>query len=336
MSRDLKQRTVTQLKPATVAEPRKLVTFTRLGLIQPTPLDPVVDGWIYSDCLGSTIGKSGSCKSFFMQGIVPSVAIGVPYMGRRVKQGAVFYLGGEGLGGIRKRFEGWSRYTGLDLTDAPIYIASGLPSLAYEINAVAVRDEIAEVAEQLFYAAGAIEPVLVVIDTVARAMLGADENATSDMGNLVGALDIIRTQFRCAVEVIHHTGLGDSTRGRGNSALYAALDAERLVTSDGGRVTVTSTKEKDWPKPDPLYLDRRIVEVEVAGQFETTLVLDKAAGPLASEDAVRLQREIVRLSRSGRSIRQIMGDLDVSKYTVESTLNRHKQATQYEDASDGF
>lgn len=336
MNRGVEARAVTMLKPAIAAEPRKLLTFTRLGLIQPTPLDPVVDGWIYADCLGSTIGKSGSCKSFFMQGIVPSVALGVPYMGRRVKQGAVFYLGGEGLGGIRKRFEGWAKYTGLDLTDAPIYIASGLPSLASEINAVAVRDEIAETADQLFFAAGAVEPVLVVVDTVARAMLGADENGTADMGNFVGALDIIRTQFRCAVEVIHHTGHGDSTRGRGNSALYAALDAERLVTSDGGMVTVTSTKEKDWPKPEPLYLERRIVEVEAGGQAETTLVLDKSTGHLAAEEAARQQREIVRLSLSGRSIRNIADELGVTRFTVESALKRHRQARQYEDAANGF
>ena len=336
MNRSVEGRAVTQLKPAREREPRKLLTFTRLGLIQPTPLDPVVDGWIYADCLGSTIGKSGSCKSFFMQGVASSVALGVPYMGRRVKQGAVFYLGGEGLGGIRKRFAGWSSYTGLDLTDAPIYIASGLPSLANEINAIAVRDEIVEVAEQLFYAAGAIEPVLVLIDTVARAMLGADENATSDMGNLVGTLDLIRTQFRCAVEVIHHTGHGDSTRGRGNSALYAALDAERLVTSDGGMVTVTSTKEKDWPKPDPLYLERRIVEVEVGDEVETTLVLDKSTGHLAAEEAARQQRELIRLRESGQSIREVANALGVTRFTVESALKRHKQARQYEDASNGF
>lgn len=61
-------------------------------------MDAIVDGWVYADTLGCTIGKSGSCKSFFMQGVVPSIALGVPYMGLRVKAGAVFYLGGEGLG----------------------------------------------------------------------------------------------------------------------------------------------------------------------------------------------------------------------------------------------
>ncbi|MCR6661664.1 MAG: AAA family ATPase [Luteimonas sp.] len=326
---------VAQLKPA--PEPRKLVTFTRLDQIEAKPLDAIVDGWVYADTLGCTIGKSGSCKSFFMQGVVPSIALGVPYMGLRVKAGAVFYLGGEGLGGIRKRFDGWAKYTGLDLTGAPIYVASGLPSLADEINAVAVRDEILEVAEQLFFEAGSMEPALVVVDTVARAMAGADENSAADMGRLIGAMDIIRSQFRCAVELIHHTGHGENTRerARGSSALYAAMDAERLVTSDGGMVTVRSTKQKDWSKPADLFLDRHVVEVDIGEQRETTLVLDKACGPGAAEQARQLRMEVVRLKADGVSIRGIAGELGISKSKVEHELAMHAKASRYEEASRG-
>jgi hypothetical protein len=51
-----------------------------------------------------------------------------------------------------------------------------------------------------------VEPVLVVIDTVNRAMKGADENAPTDMGKFVAAMDTIRSRCNCHVLAIHHTG----------------------------------------------------------------------------------------------------------------------------------
>lgn len=316
---------------------RKVVTFTRLDQIQRKPLDPIIDGFLFTNTLASIVGKSGSCKSFLAQGMCAAVATGSPWMGRAVKQGAVFYIGGEGMAGIRKRFDGWTNYTQVALSDKPLYVASGMPALCDELTAAAVIEEIQVIADDLFFNAGGTEPVLVVVDTMARAMAGGDENSASDVSRLIRSLDWIRDRWQCCVLVIHHTGHADGARerGRGSSAYYAALDSELLVTSDGGRVAVRSTKEKDWAKPPELCLDRRIVDVDVDGTLETTLVLDEAQG-MDEHHRAEIRNQVKTLKAAGVSIRGIAGELGLTKSKVEHELAMlARGADQYREASNG-
>jgi hypothetical protein len=154
------------------------------------------------------------------------------------------------------------------------------------------------------------------------------------MGRLIAGLDWMRQRWGCCVAVIHHTGHGDSSqaRARGSSAYYAALDAELLVTSDGKRVTVASTKEKDWPKHPDMLLDRHLVHVQIGQKLESTLVLDRI-DPAQSQDQIRA--EILRLRAEGLSIRKIMDATGGTKWKVESTLANSRKAAPYAEASDG-
>jgi hypothetical protein len=317
---------------------RKVVTFTRLDQIQRKPLDPIIEGFLYANTLACVVGKSGSCKSFLVQGMCAAVATGSPWMGRAVKQGAVFYIGGEGLAGIRKRFDGWASHAGETLDDKHLYIANAMPALCDELTAAAVIDEISAIAEGLFWNAGAVEPVLVVVDTLARAMAGGDENSASDVGRLIRGLDWIRDRWQCCVLVIHHTGHADGARerGRGSSAYYAALDSELLVSSDGARVNVRSTKERDWAKPPELSLDRRIVEVEVEGKVETTLVLDQVQGMDEHQRARAIRDQVRTLKAANASVRGIAAELGITKSKVEHELAMlARETTQYREASGG-
>lgn len=317
---------------------RKVITFTRLDKIQRKPLDPIIDGTLYADTLASVVGKSGSCKSFLAQGMCAAVATGEPWMRRPVKRGAVFYIGGEGMAGIRKRFDGWSIHTGQTLDEAPLFVASGMPPLCDEITAAGVIEEIEIIAEGLASSAVGVDPTLVVVDTMARAMAGGDENSASDVGRLIRGLDWMRERWRCCVLVIHHTGHAEGARerGRGSSAYYAALDSELLVTSDGSQVRVRSTKEKDWPKPPELLLDRRIIDVDVEGTKETTLVLDEAQGPSRRERASEVRAEVGRLKAAGLSIRGIAAELDITKSKVEHELAMiAREAGHYREQSNG-
>ena len=316
---------------------RKVIEFTRLDALQRKPLDPVIEGILYANTLASVVGKSGSCKSFLAQGMCACIATGQNWMGRPVKQGAVFYIGGEGSSGIRKRFDGWANHAGVPLEGAPLFVAGGMPALSDEVTVAGVINEIQTIADEVFFNAGGIDPVLVVVDTMARALAGGDENSAADIGRLIRGLDWIRERWECCVLVIHHTGHaeGASQRGRGSSAYYAALDSELLVSSDGGRVTVRSTKEKDWPKPPELYLDRHIVNVEVSGAIETTLVLAEAVDSTAQHRSA-LREDIRRLKAAGLSIRGIAAELDVTKSKVEHELSLlARDANRYRDVTDG-
>ena len=321
------------------ANERKAIEFTRLDALQRKQLEPVIDGILYANTLASVVGKSGSCKSFLAQGMCASIATGAPWMGRSVRKGSVFYIGGEGSTGIRKRFDGWANHNRTTLEGAPLYVAGGMPALSDELTVAGVIAEIQTIADEVFFNAGGVDPVLVVIDTMARAMAGGDENSAADVGRLIRGLDWIRERWECCVLVIHHTGHADgaSQRGRGSSAYYAALDSELLVTSDGARVTVRSTKEKDWPKPPELYLDRQIVDVDVDGAIETTLVLDEAFDANEQQHNTRVRDEVVRLKAAGVSIRGIATELGITKSKVEHELAMQaRESSQYRGATSGL
>lgn len=96
-------------------------------------------------------------------------------------------------------------------------------------------------------------PGLVVVDTLARAFAGADENSTKDMGAFVAACDELKARYRCAVMVLHHSGHGDKNRARGSSALKASLDHEYGLSRDaGGAICLQCWKSKDAEPPQPL------------------------------------------------------------------------------------
>jgi hypothetical protein len=84
-----------------------------------------------------------------------------------------------------------------------------------------------------------------VVDTMARTMVGGDENAAKDVGRFVHAVDALRGGG--AALVVHHTGHGEGERERGSSALGAAADARLQLTRDGRtpRPTLTNPKQKD-------------------------------------------------------------------------------------------
>ena len=69
------------------------------------------------------------------------------------------------------------------------------------------------------------QPVrLIVLDTLARVMPGADENAASDMGVTVDRVERIKNETGAAIIIVHHAGKAQGAGPRGSSALYGAVD----------------------------------------------------------------------------------------------------------------
>ena len=98
---------------------------------------------------------------------------------------------------------------------------------------------ISDVAEQL----GAINPVVVVLDTLNKSLVGS-ENKDVDMGAYVRAAEAVRDKFGCVVVIVHHCGY-DDTRPRGHSSLPGAVDAQLAVARNEEVVTVTVEMMRD-------------------------------------------------------------------------------------------
>jgi hypothetical protein len=100
-------------------------------------------------------------------------------------------------------------------------------------------------------------PALIIIDTLARAMGGGDENSGQDMGALIRNVDLIRERTGAHVMLIHHSGKDTSRGARGHSSLRAAADTEIELTRSGEVVMAEAKKQRD---------------VSVLGRFAYTLL----------------------------------------------------------------
>lgn len=136
-------------------------------------------------------------------------------MGREaLKKGAVVYVAGErrDLADRRLRASGCDPERTILVEGAPDL--SGLRQLAHDIRAI-------EPAPRLF-----------VFDTLARSIVGMDENSSRDMGQVVRSFDEFRANFPgSALAFVHHVAEG-SGRMRGSSALLGAVDSEWVVLKD--------------------------------------------------------------------------------------------------------
>ena len=307
---------------------RPIVVFTRADMVRFAPTDWLIERWLVRNTLAGLVGPSGAGKSFLAIDWACRIATGAEWLGSAVKRGGVFYLAGEGQAGIRKRIAAWEGYHGVSVDGHPLYVGDTLPFLTDDLQAAATVAAIEELEDELFFNCGGVEPALVVVDTVARAMGGANENDAGDMGRLIGTMDWFRTRWGACVLAVHHTGHAEPGRARGSSAFKAALDSEFLLTAKDAQVRLAVTKGKDWESPAALVLEKHVVPVEIIGTDgaplrDSSLVL-RPDNEAAVADLRR--RQAYRLRKDGVSYRQIASELGVAKSTVERWLGSESHA----------
>lgn len=205
----------------------------------PARVDWLVKGILERECLALLFGDPGAGKSFAALGMAAAIATGTPWHGHRAAAGPVAYIAGEGHAGIARRLKALELHHGLSLADAPLFVSRrAVPML----DGQAV-DALAEELDAL-----GKPPALIVIDTMARALAGGEENSAADVGAFVAACDHLKSRYKAAALIVHHAGHGDKTRARGSSALRAAVDVEMglawLHEADGV-LALTCTKAKD-------------------------------------------------------------------------------------------
>jgi len=92
------------------------------------------------------------------------------------------------------------------------------------------------------------EPLnLIVIDTLAKSMQGADENKIEDMSRVVATGERLIEAFGAHVAFVHHSGKNASLGARGHSSLKGACSTEIEVTADEATKlhTIEITKQRD-------------------------------------------------------------------------------------------
>jgi hypothetical protein len=217
-------------------------------MLIPKPVVYLIDEMIETDCLAMLFGAPGSGKSFLAIDWSCSVATGTPWLGREVKQGAVFYLAGEGHAGLSRRLAAWQSHSGINLEPAPLFVSKVPAQLKEWRSASAVIAAI----ERLSTDHGT--PALIVVDTFARNMGSGDENSNSDVSQFVNNIDQMRARLGCVVLLVHHTGHMEAERARGASALPAAIDANFRMDSKTSGITLVNVKAKEDELAKPIAL----------------------------------------------------------------------------------
>jgi hypothetical protein len=255
---------------------RKLpaISFVPAGDCELRPIEWLIKGMIEKDTLSVLFGDPEAGKSLVGIDMALCIAAGLSYHGMRVEQGAAFYAAGEGLQGLTRRMIAWCIRQQKNLKELPIY-RSTMPALMCDSEG---QKQILSALQATADHAGT--PRLIVIDTLSRNFGPGNENAAEDMGKFVITADAIRAQHPGAtVLVIHHSGHGDKSRGRGSSVLKAAADSEYKAEKDeDGAVRIESTKMKDAPPIDPMAFKIRPVELGIAdedGEPVSSVVLDQ-------------------------------------------------------------
>jgi hypothetical protein len=223
-------------------------------------------------------------------------------MGKPVKkQGPVLYLCGEGFGGIGARIKAIKLHHVTE-DGAPIYIVRhqlNLRSSAEDFNALMMA--VVTLVEET-----GIEFCLAIVDTLARAFGGGNENDTADMMAFVVSMGKIQEFLNCALTVLHHSGKDVAKGMRGSSSLLGAVDTELELLRFEGQMkgVLTISKQKDGVQNERFGFE--MVEVEIK-----PLVYSLAVQ--ASDEAVRLLSKNKAKNNAGKGRNQSIQLISLEK-----------------------
>ncbi len=226
----------------------KLLTRAELHAM-PDP-EWIVPEVLAADSFAVLYGAPGAAKSFMALDLACSIASGYTFHGAAVKRGQVLVSVGEGLRGMKWREEAWTLAHQEADTDA---LDRNLHILPRAVHLLEEREAEMFINTAEYIAQTSDEPLrLVIIDTLARAMVGGDENSAKDMGMAVDVCERIRRATGATVLAVHHSGV-EGTRERGSTSLRGAADTSIMMQKEDGsnNIIFSPRKMKDYETPAP-------------------------------------------------------------------------------------
>jgi hypothetical protein len=248
----------------------------------------LVQGWLAANEVSVLAGASRSGKSFLALETGLCVAEARPLFGLKVKHGAVVYQAGEGATGVKKRLRAWRQHHGRVWTRETPFVLLQRPIDIYH----STEEVDALIAEILAHAKVFEDPLrLVVIDTLATATPGADENSGRDMSTVLGNVARISDKCGCHVQLVHHLNAAGG-KLRGHTSVYANVGQVMLVERDEetGIRTVKLDKQKD--DIDGKEMKFELLQVTIGVDEDGEKITSCICLPVGEKDAVRREEEL--------------------------------------------
>jgi len=274
------------------------------------PVEWLIENELPAGGLTVLYGASGSGKSF----------LALDYALQVAQQDEVVYIAGEGLSGYPDRLLAWRNH-----------YKQAIDRFHLVDDAIPMLDE--EAVREFCSAVIPLSPKLIVIDTLARCMLGGDENSAKDMGLFIHACNTIQRLTGAAVLVVHHTGKNRNSE-RGSSALRGGADSMIELSNDDGLISVNCTKSKDSEPFKTRYL--RLVKVTTRDERDSCVLLLAEKVQVSDELTDSQQRALEVLSwetfvKAGTSARILAEQARIpqgSIYRILTTLMKADYVSQ--------
>lgn len=188
-------------------------------------------------------GPSGAGKTFIVLHMVCSAALERDVFGKKTEKREALYVGLEGEPNIKVRLKAWCVKNGIQRS--PISYALG----AFDLADDRCVNQIIERARKKRFD-------VIIIDTLAMAMVGLDEISGQHVSIVLDALHRIKRETGACVIVIDHTGKNLRAGARGHSSKLGNVDTSieiqvhntRIVQRQGKRVELVDPIRPETPR----------------------------------------------------------------------------------------
>lgn len=277
------------------------------------PVSWLIPGELPDRALTVVYGASGVGKSFFA----------LDYALRVAQSQTVIYMAGEGVYGYQGRIQAWCQHYNLSV--GQLFMCLGAVAFLDKNDLDAFIEKARETAPS---------PKLIVVDTLARSMLGADENSSRDMGKFVQACEEVKQEFDCAVLLVHHTNKSGVSE-RGSGALRGGADAMIKLTDEDEIIRVESVKTKDAQPFEARFV--KLLPVDIGERdpeghpimppvvIEAEQVADDPNGPLTARQRKVIEAMALEALEDGTTAAELVIMTDIPERTLYRVLSKLKK-----------
>ena len=203
-------------------------------------LDRPSKTWLIDSVFGQhdtviVCGPSGVGKTFVVIDLILAACTGSQWAKKFAvtRPLNVAYCAGEGIDGLAGRFKAATDHHKLPGDSLPnFYFFPKVPQL-YEDKS---KESMSHFVEEWKAHNQSMPLDLLVIDTMHAATVGADENASKDMGKILQMVDYAKKELGCGVLLVHHTNKAGLVE-RGSGSLRGAVDTLIMVKKVGSNST---------------------------------------------------------------------------------------------------
>jgi len=245
---------------------------------------------------GCIYGDSQSGKTFLLIHLTLCIAYGLPFFGRKTKQGGVVIVPAENPTSFMRRLKSaerelmelWAKAGLTHHRRAPIEIVTRPPNLSRTGNPMPLESSIIGAANIIRLAG--FELMMVGVDTLHATMAGGDEKSEADAHFVIDPARRVAQDHNAHFLFVHHTGKSAENGARGSSAFKAAWDVEIELVVDGcvgprapkkssalRRGTTTKARDSEVGEEFTYGLRQVQIGVDEDGEPITTCVVQEQA-----------------------------------------------------------